>query len=118
MILVAIALGGATGSVSRYVLGGLVQRAAGGGFPYGTLAVNVIGCLCVGILARHFLQSQSNMELRAGLIVGLCGGFTTFSTFSLETVGLIQGGELAKAALYAGASMIACVAATAAGYSA
>jgi CrcB protein len=117
MTLLIIALGGAAGSMSRYLLGGFVQRAAHAGFPFGTLAVNVAGCLLVGALTRHFLHSQTDLQLRAGLIVGFCGGFTTFSAFSAETLGLIQGGEWTKAAGYVTLSVFACVAATAVGYS-
>ena len=117
MTLVIIALGGAVGSVSRYLLGAVVQRAFHAGFPLGTLAVNVIGCLLVGALTRYFLHSQTELQLRAGLIIGLCGGFTTFSAFSIETIGLIQGGEWVKAAGYVAISLIGCLGATAAGYS-
>jgi CrcB protein len=116
MTLFAIALGGAVGSVSRYVFGAFVQRAFHAAFPFGTLAVNVLGCLLVGVLTRHFLNTQTHLQLRAGLIVGLCGGFTTFSTFGIETVGLIQGGEWTKAASYVMLSVFACLAATGAGY--
>ena len=81
-----IALGGAAGSVLRYLLHGWLQRAAGIRFPLGTLAVNVLGCLLIGCLAALFLaHSQIREEYRLGLTVGVLGGFTTFSTFSLET---------------------------------
>ena len=114
--LLIIAIGGATGSVSRYLFGAFAQRASHSGFPVGTLAVNVAGCLLVGALSRYFLHGQTDLPLRAGLIVGFCGGFTTFSTFSVETLGLIQGGEWTKAAGYVALSVFACLAATAAGY--
>jgi CrcB protein len=116
MTLVVIAVGGAVGSVSRYLFGAFVQRAFHAAFPFGTLAVNVAGCLLVGMLTRYFLHHQTDLQLRAGLIVGFCGGFTTFSTFSVETLGLIQGGEWIKAATYAALSVLVCLAATAAGY--
>jgi fluoride exporter len=116
MILLLIALGGAVGSVARYVLGRAVQGALHLEFPTGTFAVNLAGCLLIGVLARVFMHSQTDLPLRATLIVGFCGGFTTFSTFTLETFGLIQGGEWAKALIYAGLSCIVCVCSTAAGF--
>ena len=116
MIVLLIALGGALGSISRYGLSVAVQRAAHTGFPAGTLAVNVLGSLLVGILAKTFMSAQTHPELRALLIAGFCGGFTTFSAFSLETVGLVQGGEWARAVAYVGSSMVLCLAATAIGF--
>ena len=88
MRLLLIALGGGLGSVLRYLLGGLVQSAAGTSlFPVGTLAVNTLGCLLVGVLAElGEARGVLNADVRALLIVGLLGGFTTFSTFANETV--------------------------------
>jgi CrcB protein len=100
MILLLIALGGAAGSVLRFLLGGAVQSAGRSGFPFGTLAVNVIGCIAAGLIFRAIGGHPQQSELRAALIVGFCGGFTTFSTFTVETVTLVQGGDYAKAALY------------------
>src|SRR5687768_14957659 len=108
MILLLIALGGAVGSLLRYGLGTLVQKSTHVAFPVGTLAVNVAGCIVVGALAKVFMHSQTLPQLRAMLIVGFCGGFTTFSAFSLETVALIQGGEWAKATAYVAGSVLAC----------
>lgn len=116
MTLLLIAVGGAVGSVSRYGLGVVVQKSAHAAFPVGTLTVNVLGSLLVGILAKYFMHTQTQPDLRAMLIVGFCGGFTTFSTFSLETVALVQGGEWGKAAAYVGASIVLCLAATAIGF--
>jgi CrcB protein len=100
MILLLIGLGGGLGSIARYLLGGAVQRSSHAGFPMGTLVVNVIGCVAVGLLWRAFMGDPREQQLRAALVIGFCGGFTTFSAFSLETVGLIQGGEWGKASLY------------------
>lgn len=111
-----IALGGAAGSLCRYGLGSLVQRSAAIGFPVGTFAVNVLGCFLVGGIAKLFINVQAHPHVKAMLIVGFCGGFTTFSAFSLETVALMQGGQWPKAFLYASMSMVACVIATAAGF--
>jgi CrcB protein len=116
MILLLIALGGAAGSVARYLFGRAVQGAFHPDFPVGTFAVNVAGCLLIGVLAKVFLHSQTELALRATLIVGFCGGFTTFSTFTLETLGLIQGGEWARATAYVVLSALVCVAATVAGF--
>jgi CrcB protein len=118
MILFLIALGGGAGSVLRYLLGGRVQHFAPHGFPVGTLTVNVLGCLFIGILTRMFLNMETPGEWRGLLVVGFCGGFTTFSTFSIETVGLIEGGEYARAATYVAGSVLLCIMATFAGMAA
>ena len=112
MIYVLIALGGAVGSVLRYLIGGAVQRTSASGFPIGTMFVNVSGCFLIGILVRQFLNMQLSPELRALLIVGFCGGYTTFSTFSGETLGLIEGGEYARATTYVVLSVGLCLLAT------
>lgn len=115
MTLLLIALGGAAGSVLRYLVGGAVQHLSSRGFPIGTLSVNILGCLLIGILARLFMNMQSATAMRTFLIVGFCGGFTTFSAFSHETAGLIEGGELARAGAYVFLSVALCLAATFAG---
>lgn len=112
MIYLLIALGGAAGSVLRYLLGGVVQRTSSSGFPIGTMFVNVSGCFVIGILVRQFMNMQLSPEMRALLIVGFCGGFTTFSTFSAETIGLIEGGEYARASTYVIMSVGLCLLAT------
>jgi fluoride exporter len=112
MIFLLIAVGGAAGSLLRYLVGGAVQRMSAGGFPVGTMFVNVSGCFLIGILLRQFLNMQVSPELRAFLIVGFCGGFTTFSTFSAETLGLIEGGEYGRASGYVVLSVVLCLAAT------
>jgi CrcB protein len=118
MIFLLIAVGGATGSVLRYLIGGAVQRTSAGGFPIGTMAVNVSGCFLIGMLVRQVFNTQVSPELRALLIVGFCGGFTTFSAFSAETVALIEGGEYARAAGYVILSVALCLGATFAGMAA
>ena len=111
-----IALGGATGSVLRYLAGGSVQRMGGAAFPLGTLAVNITGCLVIGALSQHFMNTQTHPHLRSALITGFCGGYTTFSAFSLETVGLIE--EYGKAAAYIALSVAVSILATFAGMAA
>lgn len=110
--LIAIAIGGAFGSVMRYLLSIWVHSFAGRGFPWGTLAVNVLGCLIMGVLFALLAERTSNGVLRAGLLIGVLGGFTTFSAFSIETVNLMIEGALAKAAINMAASLGLCVAAT------
>lgn len=89
-----VAVGGAAGSVLRYALQGAVQRWAGGSFPAGTVAVNVLGCLVVGFIAAAFTGPLLvREEYRVGLTIGVLGGFTTFSTFELETLHLANDGQ-------------------------
>ena len=118
MIYLLIALGGAAGSLLRYLIGGAVQRTSASGFPIGTMFVNISGCFLIGILVRQFLNMQTSPELRALLIVGFCGGFTTFSTFSGELVTLAEGGAGARAVAYAAASLALGVVAIVAGMAA
>jgi CrcB protein len=118
MILFLIAAGGAVGSALRYLIGGAIQRSSASGFPVGTMFVNIAGCFLIGVFVRYLLNMQTSAELRALLIVGFCGGFTTFSTFSFETVGLIEGGEYARAATYIVGSVVLCLMATFAGMAA
>src|SRR5437764_11124604 len=115
MIYLLIALGGAVGSLLRYLLGGAVQRMTASGFPIGTMFVNVSGCFVIGVLVRQFMNMQLSLELRALLIVGFCGGFTTFSTFSADTLGLIEGGEYTRATGYVILSVTLSLLATFAG---
>jgi fluoride exporter len=109
----AIAAGGALGSVLRYGLSTWVHTLAGRGFPYGTLAVNVLGCLAMGFLFVLLVERMGESAVwRAGLLIGVLGGFTTFSTFSIETFNLIEQGAMAKAAGNMAASLVLCVGAT------
>ena len=110
---IAIAVGGAFGSVLRYGLSTWVHTLAGRGFPYGTLAVNVLGCLAMGFLFVLLVERMGESALwRAGLLIGVLGGFTTFSTFSIETFNLIEQGAMAKAAANMATSLVLCVGAT------
>jgi CrcB protein len=115
MIYLLIAVGGAAGSILRYFVGRTVQGSSASGFPVGTMVVNVSGCFLIGVLLRQFLNMQTSPEIRAMLVVGFCGGFTTFSTFSADTIGLIEGGEYARAAWYVTLSVLLCLGATFAG---
>jgi len=108
-----IACGGAVGSVARFALSNAVTRAAGlqAFFPYGTLAINVLGGLLmglwIGIMAT--LLPERARELHWLIATGILGGFTTFSTFSLDLVTLMQRGLMGQAALYAVGSVVASV---------
>ncbi len=109
----AIAAGGALGSVLRYWLSTWVHGFAGRDFPYGTLAVNVLGCLFMGFLFALFVERlSSDSVVRAGMLIGVLGGFTTFSSFSIETFNLLEEGLWLRAGINAGASLILCLAAT------
>lgn len=114
--ILAIGLGGAVGSVLRYWMSTWVYSLLGRAFPYGTLAVNVLGCLLMGFLFVLFIDRLSdNTLLRAGLLIGVLGGFTTFSAFSMETFNLVEQGEHAKALVNMAVSVLLCVGATWAG---
>lgn len=86
--------------MARYGLGEWVQSRAGFAFPWGTLAVNVLGCLLIGFAVRYLGTVRVSDELRAFVGVGLLGAFTTFSTFGYETVALLEEGAWGRAALY------------------
>ncbi len=109
--LILVALGGATGAVSRYLLANWVHRLWEGSFPVGTLLVNAVGSLLIGVLYVIVMErAMVHPDWRGALIVGLLGAFTTFSTFSLAAVHLIETGHLAQAALYVAVSVVACIA--------
>ena len=112
-LLLSVALGSAVGGVARVVLGNAVQARAGSAFPIGTFVVNVSGSLLLGFLMRYTLATPSiSPEMRAMLTTGLCGGYTTFSTFSYETLTLIEAGDYRRASLYALSSVVLAVVAT------
>lgn len=103
---------GTAGTLARYGLQGLVQERTGPGFPSGTLTVNLIGCFLLGAVGEYALTHLTiPPEWRIGITVGFFGAFTTFSSFSYETVRLVQDGEWRNAAIYLLASIIGGVAA-------
>lgn len=110
--ILAIACCGALGCVSRYLMASLVNRLAGPSFPYGTLAVNVIGAFLIGLIMDLSLRTTVSPVLRLALTTGFLGGFTTFSTFSYETFRLLEEGELLLATLNVGGSVALCLAGT------
>jgi fluoride exporter len=110
--ILAVGAGGAVGSVLRYLLTGAVQRLAGSGFPAGTVVVNVLGSLVIGVLYVWLVERGGSPGLRALLMVGLLGGFTTFSSFSLETVNLMMQASYGRAALNVLLSVALCIGGT------
>ena len=107
-----VAIGGALGSVARYWCSGVVARWFGESFPWGTLVVNVIGSFIIGLFAtltapegRWFVAS----EVRVFVMAGLCGGYTTFSSFSLQTLNLMRDGEWSPAIGNVGLSVVLCM---------
>lgn len=116
-----IALGGALGSMARYGVSGLIGAWFGQSFPYGTLAINIAGSLAIGLTAaltapegRLFVPG----DIRQFVMVGLCGGFTTFSAFSLQTLTLAQNGEYLRAGANVAASVAFCLLAVWLGFAA
>lgn len=111
--MLAIAAGGAAGSLLRFWMSNWVHSFAERSFPYGTLVVNVLGCLLMGFLFVLFIDRLSdNPVLRAGILIGVLGGFTTFSSFSIETFNLIEQGAWIKAVANMSGSLVLCVGAT------
>lgn len=109
---IAVGIGGAAGSIARYALSyGLLGGCTLFGFPAGTFAVNILGSLLIGIL----LEGLSSTAAAWLLVIGFCGGFTTFSTFSADTVRLLRAGDYGPAAAYMILSVTVCLAFTAAG---
>jgi CrcB protein len=103
---------GGLGCVTRYLVSGWIYNLFGRAIPYGTLAVNVIGSLLLGLIMEGSLRSTLlSPELRIGITVGFMGGFTTFSTFSYETVRLLEEGSLFAAGMNILLNVTVCVAA-------
>ena len=111
-LVLAIAAGGAIGAVARHFVNLQVSALLGTAFPWGILTVNVAGSFLMGVLVEvGALAWQPGVALRAMLTVGLLGAFTTFSTFSVETLNLMESGQLGKAILNVLASVVVCIAA-------
>lgn len=111
--LLFVGIGGGLGSILRYLASKLSGTTT---FPFATLSVNIIGSFLIGVFAASFLKNQQFSEgAKLFFITGLCGGFTTFSAFSLENMELIQSGKYKIAILYIGISIISCLVATFAG---
>lgn len=115
--IILVGLGGFAGSVLRYAGSLLLGPVAAGSWPMPTFAVNVVGSLLIGVIFAAIAHSpQAGQGWQLLLTVGFCGGFTTFSSFSLETLSLLQNSRLALALGYATASVLTCVLATFLGF--
>ena len=116
LVAVAVALGGALGALSRYGADRAIEQHGGSSFPLATFVVNVSGCLVVGFAIAALVDRHSAPEwLRAGVVVGFCGGYTTFSTFAQETLDLAQARDVAIVAASVGANVVLGVLAVFAG---
>ena len=103
----AVASGGALGATARYAAGLVLARLApSGAFPWGTFAVNVTGCVAFGLLAGMFARTEPGPEARAFVLVGVLGGFTTFSAFAFENVALLTTGQPGRVALNVGGQLL------------
>ena len=108
MTLLVIAFGGALGSVARYLLSTAVLRVSGTLFPLGTFIVNVVGCVVFGLIAGAAEQRMPlTPEIRRFLLVGILGGFTTFSSYAFESFALLRDGQMAWAAINVGGQVVA-----------
>jgi CrcB protein len=106
-----VALGSALGGVIRFLLSSLLQQKVGTAFPIGTLVVNISGSLLLGFLLSYALSTAAiSPEVRGLLTTGLCGGYTTFSTFTYETFVLVEDGQLGRAAAYVLLSVVVSLA--------
>jgi fluoride exporter len=110
-----VMLGSAVGGGARFVLGTLIQTRSGSTFPVGTLLINITGSLILAFIFRYAAGSSLSPEVRALLTTGFCGGYTTFSTFSWETVRLIEDGDYVRASWYIGLSVVLSLAGAFAG---
>ena len=107
MEIISVAVGGALGAVCRYLLGIFISRASGSALPWGTFAINIIGCFCMGLLMTLIVErGLLPAAWRLFLCVGLLGGFTTFSSFGYESLMLLTEGNIAAAAAYSGGSLL------------
>jgi CrcB protein len=115
MLAVAVGVAGAVGAVARYLLDGAVQDRTAGSFPFGTLAVNLLGSLILGFLAGYVLSHTGGRTAKTVIGTGFCGGLTTWSTASWETVRLTEEGALATAVSFTLINLVASFAAAAIG---
>jgi CrcB protein len=109
-------VGGGLGAMARFAVGSWALTRAGEGFPWGTLAVNWLGCLAIGVAAALFAAWPHGPAVRLFLVTGVLGGFTTFSAFGLETFELLADGEGGRAFLYVAGSVVGGLLAVALGF--
>jgi fluoride exporter len=113
---VAVALGGGLGATTRFLVAGWVATWSQAGFPWGTFAVNVFGSFVLGLVYRALPPPAASFQSRAFLMIGFCGGFTTFSTFDYETLSLLRQARYSAAGLYSLGSVLTCVIGVYAGF--
>ena len=116
---IVVAIGSAIGGVSRYGVGLVAARLWGQGFPAGTLLINIVGSFIIGLFGTLTLANgamPASSDMRAFVMIGFCGGFTTFSSFSLQTLELLRAGEYFQAGLYILLSNALCLAGVFLGY--
>ena len=111
-ILLLVGAGGFIGSVLRYTVSQFILHRHASLFPFGTFAVNISGCFLIGLISASALKGNLTPEWRFFLATGICGGFTTFSTFSHELVGMLRGGNMGYACIYITASVVVGLLAT------
>ncbi len=116
-IILAIGIGSCLGGISRYLLAQLIQNKFLSSFPYGTLVVNLLGCFLIGIIFGLSERGNFTIVWRLFLVTGLLGGFTTFSSFSNETVGMLRDGQIWSAFTYISISVLIGLLATFTGIS-
>ncbi|MEO8112280.1 MAG: fluoride efflux transporter CrcB [Ginsengibacter sp.] len=116
-IILAVGIGSCIGGICRYLLSMFIQNKFLSAFPYGTLSVNIIGCLLIGIVFGISERSLLGVEWRMFMVTGYLGGFTTFSSFSNETIALIRDGQYWPAFTYVGISVVVGLLATFTGIS-
>ena len=113
MNVLLVFLGGGIGATARYGLQGVIYKMTGAGFPYGTLVVNILGSFLIGLLMTSFEERfMVNPSLRVFLTIGIIGGFTTFSSFSFETMVLIRDGSYGLGLVNVATSVGVCLGAT------
>lgn len=116
-IILLIGVGSFIGGVARYLLSLFIQNKFLSTFPFGTLGVNIVACFLIGIVFGLSERGNFNMEWRLFLATGFLGGFSTFSSFSNETVGLLRDGQIWQAFTYIMCSVVICLVATFTGIS-
>ncbi len=117
--LTAVILGGALGSLLRFLFSRFINDLLPKNYPWGIWVVNIVGCLVMGVIAALFLHKYLNSAfLRTFIMIGLLGGFTTFSSFSLDSLTLIQSGQFVTASLYILSTVILSIVATVIGFTA
>lgn len=119
MVYLWVAIGGALGTMARFWLANAMALAVGSEFPWGTLLINILGSFVIsffGMLTGSVPRFAVSNDVRVFVTVGLCGGFTTFSSFSLQTVEMVRTGQAGRAGAYVAASVLLCLAACAFGF--